>query len=681
MVADTRESPMFIVRFVRKVADSIREQAKEPDSPSQRSGSMLSYCISPFAAICMSTAIILNRIMVFASTRSQKKLPLLSKIVLRSIALYLLFRGSYGVLVAFKAYAPENDIINKLIVPSSYFKYNYEEFKELSFLGVSYSPTNSFLDLTNPSKEVLEKGPSPSVLKPLYLSLCLGQIIETFIAVTNGNDPTVENGLTLFEYSLAFQEVQSADVTSYELLIISLVALSNQVIIHLLNLLNLQRYRLIPSTFIGSFALTFYFLSIINGRILYFPFIVIMGYLPQLFTVVVIALCLLIFVLAAIFKGSLRDLTFFKLTHNLSSLNILMDDDFYTALANLGTFVITAAGRARYTKELSDVTLTESTWLENNLSSATILKKLTGYSNKLELPPELANVKSKTSKRKGSIMIKKMRKAVTLWNNFMEVIISICKNSEPKFVRDEKDDHNDDNQEYNHRSLVNKNGNNEGFDFIEEDNSPNYIIQDNNDSDSDLLEYDSGYESDYNNIEQQLPVMTPGESNPPSINIHSAASRQRHLDVIGKRETTNQHTNPLVELINSPDDLLSLFSSNNDDSQLLSGENFRILKAHLTKNEFKPLTRSMFNNNDFEQTNKLIDLIGQHRKVNSETSSDDEAFCKCVICQVNPRQIILWPCKCFAICESCRMSLVVRDFNDCVCCRGKVEGYSKIYIP
>lgn len=62
----------------------------------------------------------------------------------------------------------------------------------------------------------------------------------------------------------------------------------------------------------------------------------------------------------------------------------------------------------------------------------------------------------------------------------------------------------------------------------------------------------------------------------------------------------------------------------------------------------------------------------------SEEDQDDDFSNDCVVCTENKRTIILWPCKCFAICDDCRVSLSEKNFAQCPCCRTSVHGYSKI---
>lgn len=69
-----------------------------------------------------------------------------------------------------------------------------------------------------------------------------------------------------------------------------------------------------------------------------------------------------------------------------------------------------------------------------------------------------------------------------------------------------------------------------------------------------------------------------------------------------------------------------------------------------------------------------------HRLRNSTTTTaeeEDPFDYTCVVCKTNERNIILWPCSCFALCDDCRVSLSLRGFNTCVCCRSAVSGYSK----
>jgi Zinc finger, C3HC4 type (RING finger) len=51
---------------------------------------------------------------------------------------------------------------------------------------------------------------------------------------------------------------------------------------------------------------------------------------------------------------------------------------------------------------------------------------------------------------------------------------------------------------------------------------------------------------------------------------------------------------------------------------------------------------------------------------------DEESRRNCVICTVEPRVIICWPCRCLALCDDCRGGLAARSTSSkhhCPCCR------------
>lgn len=53
----------------------------------------------------------------------------------------------------------------------------------------------------------------------------------------------------------------------------------------------------------------------------------------------------------------------------------------------------------------------------------------------------------------------------------------------------------------------------------------------------------------------------------------------------------------------------------------------------------------------------------------------------CVVCHTSPRSIIVWPCRCLSLCDECRVTLAMNNFDKCVCCRREVISFSRIYVP
>lgn len=54
---------------------------------------------------------------------------------------------------------------------------------------------------------------------------------------------------------------------------------------------------------------------------------------------------------------------------------------------------------------------------------------------------------------------------------------------------------------------------------------------------------------------------------------------------------------------------------------------------------------------------------------------------QCVVCQLSPRTVLVWPCGCLSLCDDCRVGLASKNYTACVCCRTNVVAYSRLYVP
>lgn len=54
---------------------------------------------------------------------------------------------------------------------------------------------------------------------------------------------------------------------------------------------------------------------------------------------------------------------------------------------------------------------------------------------------------------------------------------------------------------------------------------------------------------------------------------------------------------------------------------------------------------------------------------------------QCVVCQLSPRTVLVWPCGCLSLCDECRVGLASKNYTACVCCRTNVVAYSRLYVP
>lgn len=93
-----------------------------------------------------------------------------------------------------------------------------------------------------------------------------------------------------------------------------------------------------------------------------------------------------------------------------------------------------------------------------------------------------------------------------------------------------------------------------------------------------------------------------------------------------------------------------------------------------------------------EEAQILEHLIISRRRFQNATSPQATSWSRgasgmgeggpqCVVCQSSPRSIIVWPCRCLSLCDDCRVTLAMNNFDKCVCCRRDVASFSRIFVP
>jgi hypothetical protein len=153
-------------------------------------------------------------------------------------------------------------------------------------------------------------------------------------------------------------------------------------------------------------------------------------------------------------------------------------------------------------------------------------------------------------------------------------------------------------------------------------------------------------------------------------------------------------------------ELLQLARVDFDESDATSTSYTNVLMAHLSSQQQGALTRRGYNrliggqSRAEEEAQQLIEVITQRRKQlptsEADFSSERERMRLCVICYIEDRTIICWPCKCLALCEGCREAMAtrppprsqfgtstnqVKSTHTCPTCRTPVVGYSRLFVP
>lgn len=313
-----------------------------------------------------------------------------------------------------------------------------------------------------------------------------------------------------------------------------------------------------------------------------------------------------------------------SLMTSLSLTNISLGDDFYTALILYGEFIINVSIHQSYVEEISSINLPLDNFIEVN-----------GYSNEVNSHPELINLKIDNLNQKLNGTIRKKINSLNLMIQKLFILLRIkLIGSKPiKIVIT-----------------------NETIDQMKEEVNLNSI-------DEDELELKYGdllLNKDFTEIDES-----------PDWNDDDEDERME-TDVEPSEEDGDDDDDPFRELIH-PKDFQEVILSH--------GEDERILNYHMRNiNERSSgLTRSHFAEH-YDDELRLLDLIRERRRTPVDTT-ENNPLGVCVICHVNSRQVILWPCKCLAVCESCRVALSLREFRSCVCCRRKVEAFSKVFVP
>ena len=80
-------------------------------------------------------------------------------------------------------------------------------------------------------------------------------------------------------------------------------------------------------------------------------------------------------------------------------------------------------------------------------------------------------------------------------------------------------------------------------------------------------------------------------------------------------------------------------------------------KKYLDDEVIRDVKHELKKRHDYYANLKDVYVPGQTEATFEDGDQDDDFTNDCVVCAENKRTIILWPCKCFAICDDCRITL------------------------
>jgi hypothetical protein len=405
----------------------------------------------------------------------------------------------------------------------------------------------------------------------------------------------------------------------------------------------------------------------------------------------------------------------------IKNLNIDLNDDFYTALLNIGVMAITLAGRSSYITELSLVNLESETWVERSIwdklrlsgSAAPVVADLaesSGYGNIIKNPPQRLISGSPFGEfdgglkdgrisvfRRRFLYLKEMIVYTYQLLYGLVIDVFVCEYLPNAFRRvvlrkevKAQTPHGEETQaEYEKRKsrappflrrYVKRRGPVEPAtrEVVEIDSLTVEEIPDTYAglllSANDISEVDTS--RDYQvEEEEEEELESENESE-----IEIIFERQGVSLGLRNRIPVEPAELPIHELFDGAE-LNEMFAATNSTYLDIFQKHMQYNHGRLTRSTYRGLQRSVPEPTaNMDDAEKLLEVIVSKR-MDTHHPEENERSLDCVICQTNPREIITWPCKCFAICEGCRLSLVSKGIEGCVCCRRDVEGVSKIFVP
>ncbi|KAJ5559080.1 hypothetical protein N7535_009056 [Penicillium sp. DV-2018c] len=402
-------------------------------------GGLFSYLTSLWSFACLVEALILNRITIYASTRRHLRLGWERRAALRLIPILLFSSQILSLLRGIRCQTSPSFSTTRYGQPGIRIAFDYA-----SNGGILHTLSSGLLGWESEERSCsavkMARGTTPdipygsfSLLWPTFMILCLSHFVETLSCALQGRPVMTETGMSIFEHSIAFAEAESmisksiglglfglpqknplnalsadseVDSTSVlqlltrsqvlermnvtpELLLIALISCCNSLTSHLLEVFGKQsRYRLFNTAFWGACFMSAMLWGLEGGPpisietgVLRFPTVCIVGFIPHIFLLGGIVICLSIYGLALLITAvslptedqpvSLYDR--FLMAHEnmqgsnqIRSIRVNRHEDFYTTLLRIGYVALTAASEAVFLNEGKAVVARRMTWLEED---------------------------------------------------------------------------------------------------------------------------------------------------------------------------------------------------------------------------------------------------------------------------------------------------------------------------
>ena len=463
----------------------------------------------------------------------------------------------------------------------------------------------------------------------IYATVSWSYIIETFVALSMNRVPLEDSGCSIFELALNFYSISltsEATLDQGEYLSGLVFIIVTRLLIHTVELLNIRRRRLAGSIILNLLYLCYLRYIIYTKGYESLPFATRFREFPDMLHFTIITISLLSYGLACLVRvdpsgqhsRNRRELRFHSFMRDWRlHLNFTGEEDFSTIVAKLASLLTSEPGTTDkgLHREFLSVKVPEG--LSQTFEISPYMNKI--RRDHFHVVPDIAYPEGTTTQ---------MEDTNEEDDELDGPRKGILHRLTTFFVRNKGEEQTSDELDDKPQGC--------GSDVEDISTSPEYGDDNTEESAESLLDIAESPEESYLN----------SKFNDVYYTQDSDSFLQNTEDIESSGDDEEEDI-----------DTLSLIDPAQDMDWFLSTKD--ILREHLR--EVGRITRS-----------KYAKLCGS---AHDKTWDEDGNFL-CVVCKTNQRKIILWPCKCLAICDNCRTSLALRKYDSCMCCRRKVDGYS-----
>ncbi|AET40482.1 putative ubiquitin-protein ligase ASI1 Ecym_6086 [Eremothecium cymbalariae DBVPG len=492
-------------------------------------------------------------------------------------------------------------------------------------------------------------------LPETYVIFTLSHCIETFLSITTNGKPLEESDYTIFELSAQFYGMTKGNATVHEYGPDCVMALMGRLIIHLVEVFKKRHWRLCCSTLLNMGFIWVLAREVQQHGLGSLSLFTKCKHFPKFFSVFIIVVSMACYMLACIVRwnpghstetSSVEDLQFHSFVSNwFKNLNLTGEEEFSNTVMRLAVLLCNPDHYKEHGLHRELPSLTPATSLHKSYMISSYMNKMS------KMPDTVAGNRKTVNSRSRSFALTRLYWLFGVISGLLKRFRSLLRISSGT------------SHEYENKQKSTTNFN----DYVNEKNYTNFMTAENEDRFKFLLpEEDSS--KDY--VTDDCEEIDDEDENEDSDDLLYDDSEPESEDL----------QNVLQEVISPQTILETIRSSPRDLAWHLSM--WTILNCELSCD--KRLTRSQYANmNEKAIMNEVIlqrrlELQSSSSKNVKDPIDEDELDMACVVCKTNQRNIVLWPCRCFSLCEECRVSLGLRGFKTCVCCRADVQGYSRL---